>query len=133
MTTTKTMTTDRIYAALSPASGLLMYAERRPDLATAIAEYSRLLGASPRDAAAGVTWYRLPADTEIDHWDDVWSDEQEAEWTAAEPRQIPEHLVWVATGEAPHRAEVATLFDDCSMEFGNDYCDCGRNCKRVAR
>ena len=102
------MTTDRIYAALAPTSGLLLYAERRPDLATAIAEYGRRIFASPRDAAAGVTWYRLPADTEIEHWHAQGDDDQWAEWTAAEPRQIPDHLVWVAAGEALHREEVAS-------------------------
>ncbi len=89
-----------VFACISPANGILMYAERRPDLATAIAEYGRHRSASIRDAAAGVTWYRLPTETKIDHWDDVWSDKQEAEWNAAEPFQIPEHLVWVAIGEA---------------------------------
>ncbi len=101
------MTTDQVYAALSPDSGLLLYAECRPDLATAIAEYGRILSASPSEAAAGVTWYRLPADTEIEHWHAQGDDDQWAEWTAADPRQIPEHLVWVAAGEALPRAEVA--------------------------
>lgn len=100
------MEKHEVYAALSPAT-ILMYAERRPDLATAIADYGRQIGASPQVAAARVTWYRLPADTEIDHWDALGDDEQWSEWTAAEPRMIPEHLVWVATGEAIHRAEVA--------------------------
>lgn len=101
------MTNDQVYAALSPDSGILMYAERRPDLATAIADYGRILGASPQEAAAGVTWYRLPADTKVDHWDAYGDDDQRAEWTAAEPLRIPEHIVWAATVEAIHRAEVA--------------------------
>lgn len=101
------MTTEQVYAALAPTSGLLLYAECRPDLATAIAEYGRQICASPRDAAAGVTWYRLPADTEIEHWHAQGDDDQWAEWTAADPRQIPEHLVLVAAGEALHREEVA--------------------------
>ncbi len=90
------MTTDQVYAALSPASGLLMYAERRPDLASAIDEYRLQLGACPQKSATGLTWYRLPADTKIDHWDAEGDDDQRAEWTAADPQRIPEHIVWAA-------------------------------------
>lgn len=101
------MTTEQVYAALSPATGILMYAERQPDLAAAIADYGRQIGAPPSEAATGLTWYRLPADTKIDHWNALGTDDQRAEWTAAEPQRIPEHIVYVATDEAMDRAGVA--------------------------
>lgn len=102
------MTNEQVYAALAPTSGILLYTAKTPDLATAIADHARDVGAiNPMTLAREVEWYRLPADTEIDHWDHVWDDDQRAEWAAAEPRQIPEHLVWVAAGEALHREEVA--------------------------
>jgi len=105
------MTTDQIYAALSPVSGILMYAAKAPDLAEAITTYAREIGASPREAADEVEWYRLPADTEIDHWDHVWDDDQRAEWDAAEPRQIPDHLVRDATREALARRNTPAKSD----------------------
>jgi hypothetical protein len=94
------MKTDQVYAALSPVSGILMYAALRADLATAITTYAQEIGASPREAADEVEWYKLPSFTEIEGWDHEWDDDQRAEWDAANPRQIPDHLVADATREA---------------------------------
>ncbi len=98
------MEKHEVYAAISPQTGRLLYAERKPDLAAAIVGYGRQIAMPPSDAAAGViTWYRLPADTKIDHWDYNGGDGQWSEWTAAEPQRIPKHIVWSATVEAMDR------------------------------
>ncbi len=100
--------TDQVYAVISPETGRLMYAGRKPDLAAAIVDYGRQIAVpfSMRlfGAATGlITWYRLPADTKIDHWDYKGGDGQWSEWTAAEPQRIPKHIVWAATVEAMDR------------------------------
>lgn len=83
------MTNDLIYAALAPSSGVLMYAERKPDLVMAIFDYAAQVRVSPQEAATGVTWYSLPSDTKIDHWEGDGNAEQWEEWDAAGPRKIP--------------------------------------------
>jgi hypothetical protein len=85
--------TNQIFAALAPTSGILMYAEKNKDLTTSIADYANDTGCSTRVAAAGVIWYRLPADTEIDDWCGDMSEDGWRRWEAANPTKIPEYYV----------------------------------------
>lgn len=86
------MNNDLIYAALS-TDGILMYAERKADLALAIFDYATQIRVSPHEAAAGVTWYSLPAGTEIDHWEGDGDAEQWEQWNAAGPREISAKII----------------------------------------
>ena len=83
----------RIFAALSPSSGVLMFAGHSGNLSDAISAYVRDVSAGSPSIATGLTWYELYGDVEIDTWESNLSDLQWEHWSAAFPTKIPDSYI----------------------------------------